>query len=223
MPQMGESVFEGTITKWLKNVGDQVTRDEPLFEISTDKVDAEIPAPASGVLTAIKAETGTTVQVNSVVAVIGGTRHRRRIAPAPAGKACGNRREARGRCARNPSGSPRAAAASGEEVRSSPLVRKLASEHNVDLRHVTGSGAGGRVTRDDILAFVERAKAAPALHCHGKACTEKIAAAARSRRSQQVCGHARSGRAHVCDAQEDCRAHDRLTAHQRARAYRLRS
>ncbi len=71
MPQMGESIFEGTITKWLKQVGDQVTRDEPLFEISTDKVDAEIPAPASGVLTAIKAETGTTVQVNSVVAVIG--------------------------------------------------------------------------------------------------------------------------------------------------------
>jgi len=72
MPQMGESIFEGTITKWLKQVGDQVTRDEPLFEISTDKVDAEIPAPVSGVLTEIKAETGKTVQVNSVVAVIGG-------------------------------------------------------------------------------------------------------------------------------------------------------
>ena len=73
MPQMGESVFEGTITKWLKKVGEQVARDEPLFEISTDKVDAEIPAPAAGVLTQIKAEEGATVAVNSVVAVIGGT------------------------------------------------------------------------------------------------------------------------------------------------------
>src|SRR6266404_1525744 len=72
MPQMGESIFEGTLTKWLKNVGDKVTRDEPLFEISTDKVDAEIPAPASGVLREIKVQAGTTVQVNSVVGVIGG-------------------------------------------------------------------------------------------------------------------------------------------------------
>ena len=73
MPQMGESIFEGTITKWLKQVGDKVERDEPLFEISTDKVDAEIPSPAAGVLTEIKAEAGTTVQINTVVAVIGGT------------------------------------------------------------------------------------------------------------------------------------------------------
>src|SRR5437763_1683067 len=73
MPQMGESIFEGTITKWLKKPGEQVQRDEPLFEISTDKVDAEIPAPASGVLTEIKAQAGTTVQVNSVVGVIGGS------------------------------------------------------------------------------------------------------------------------------------------------------
>src|SRR5579864_5234297 len=73
MPQMGESIFEGTLTKWLKNVGDKVTRDEPLFEISTDKVDAEIPAPATGVLSEIKVQAGQTVQVNSVVGVIGGT------------------------------------------------------------------------------------------------------------------------------------------------------
>ncbi len=84
MPQMGESVFEGTITKWLKKVGEQVVRDEPLFEISTDKVDAEIPAPAAGVLTEIKAEEGATVAVNSVVAVIGGTLARAAVAP-PAG------------------------------------------------------------------------------------------------------------------------------------------
>lgn len=138
MPQMGESVFEGTITKWLKKVGEQVTRDEPLFEISTDKVDAEIPAPASGVLTAIKAETGKTVQVNSVVAVIA-------AAGAPAAPEAVS-----------------APAAPVEEVRTSPLVRKLASEHNVDLRQVSGTGAGGRVTKEDILAFVERAKSAPA-------------------------------------------------------------
>jgi pyruvate dehydrogenase E2 component (dihydrolipoamide acetyltransferase) len=140
MPQMGESIFEGTITKWLKKVGEQITRDEPLFEISTDKVDAEIPAPVSGILTAIKAEMGQTVQVNSVVAVIGGTAR-----PAPGAVTSG----AAGR---------ELGAVSGEEVRTSPLVRKLASEHDIDLRQVPGSGAGGRVTKDDILAFVERAK-----------------------------------------------------------------
>ena len=86
MPQMGESIFEGTITKWLKKVGDKVQRDEPLFEISTDKVDAEIPAPAAGVLREIKVKEGTTVQVNSVVAVIGaaGDRAAQPARPAPA-------------------------------------------------------------------------------------------------------------------------------------------
>jgi pyruvate dehydrogenase E2 component (dihydrolipoamide acetyltransferase) len=165
MPQMGESIFEGTITKWLKQVGEQVTRDEPLFEISTDKVDAEIPAPASGVLTEIKAETGKTVQVNSVVAVIGGAESvsaapatpetTRAAAPAeiPATVAVPSQPQ-------TPARQPEAI--SGEEVRTSPLVRKLASEHNVDLRQIAGSGAGGRVTKDDILAFVERAKTTPA-------------------------------------------------------------
>jgi 2-oxoglutarate dehydrogenase E2 component (dihydrolipoamide succinyltransferase) len=159
MPQMGESIFEGTITKWLKKVGEQVTRDEPPFEISTDKVDAEIPAPVSGVLTAIKAETGQTVQVNSVVAVIGGAGAAASAAPAsvaPATPAAVSVETAPQAPAREP------ASASGEEVRTSPLVRKLASEHNVDLRQVAGSGTGGRVTKDDILAFVERAKSAPA-------------------------------------------------------------
>ena len=162
MPQMGESIHEGTITKWLKQVGEQVRHDEPLFEISTDKVDAEIPAPVSGVLLAIKAETGTTVQVNSVVAVIG-------AAGAPAVPAPGLATDTALQpltpvaAASVASGPGReAAAVSGEEVRSSPLVRKLAAEHNVDLRQVSGSGAGGRITRDDILSFVERAKAAPA-------------------------------------------------------------
>jgi 2-oxoglutarate dehydrogenase E2 component (dihydrolipoamide succinyltransferase) len=154
MPQMGESIFEGTITKWLKNVGEQVTRDEPLFEISTDKVDAEIPAPVSGVLTAIMAETGKTVQVNSVVAVIGGSGSAKGAAPATASAATVS----------TPALAPvrEIEEVSGEEVRTSPLVRKLAAEHNVDLRQISGSGNGGRVTKDDILAFVERAKTAPA-------------------------------------------------------------
>ena len=160
MPQMGESIFEGTITKWLKKVGEEVTRDEPLFEISTDKVDAEIPAPASGVLLAIKAETGATVQVNSVVAVIGGAAS----VAAPAAEAPAAAEMAAPVVAAVEPVAPLRGreAASGDEVRSSPLVRKLASEHNVDLRQVSGSGAGGRVNREDILRFVERAKAAPA-------------------------------------------------------------
>lgn len=174
MPQMGESVFEGTITKWLKKVGEQVTRDEPLFEISTDKVDAEIPAPASGVLMEIRAETGTTVAVNHVVAVIGGT-------AAAAGEAAAAPAEASAE-AETTTGEPAAAAgqpatAPGEEVRSSPLVRKLAAEHNVDLRQVPGSGGGGRITRDDILAFVERAKTAPAAVAAVATDTGKTAAA----------------------------------------------
>ena len=159
MPQMGESIFVGTITKWLKKVGEEVTRDEPLFEISTDKVDAEIPAPASGVLLAIKAETGTTVLVNSVVAVIGSATG----GAASASKAPAAAEMTAPVAAANEPGAPVRGheAASGDEVRSSPLVRKLASEHNVDLRQVSGSGVGGRVNREDILRFVERAKAAP--------------------------------------------------------------
>jgi pyruvate dehydrogenase E2 component (dihydrolipoamide acetyltransferase) len=182
MPQMGESIFEGTITKWLKKVGEQITRDEPLFEISTDKVDAEIPAPVSGVLLAIKAETGETVQVNSVVAVIGtaGAAPGGQASPAP-GLATGTGQQMPPRsltpvaAASVPSAPAREPeTASGEEVRTSPLVRKLASEHHVDLRQLSGSGAGGRITRDDILSFVERAKSAPA---SAPAASEQTAAA----------------------------------------------
>jgi pyruvate dehydrogenase E2 component (dihydrolipoamide acetyltransferase) len=167
MPQMGESIFEGTITKWLKQVGDKVTRDEPLFEISTDKVDAEIPAPASGVLSEIRVPSGNTVQVNTVVGVIGGAAGAAptapaRSAPAPAA------------AAPQPSApvavpdpfaaqTPTAPVSAGvdERVRSSPLVRKLAAENNVDLRQVQGTGGGGRITKEDISAFIERAKSAP--------------------------------------------------------------
>ena len=161
MPQMGESIFEGTITKWLKQVGDTVQRDEPLFEISTDKVDAEIPSPAAGTLTEIKAAAGSTVQINSVVAVIGGAAgSAAKATPAPSKPAA----------AAAPVSAPAPAAAeepvtgSAEHARSSPLVRKIAKENNVDLSQVSGSGAGGRITKDDIVSYLEKpaAKAAPA-------------------------------------------------------------
>jgi pyruvate dehydrogenase E2 component (dihydrolipoamide acetyltransferase) len=155
MPQMGESIFEGTITKWLKNVGDTVQRDEPLFEISTDKVDAEIPSPAAGVLTEIKIPAGQTAQINTVVAVIGGAAGAApaKAAPAPVAAAPAP-----------PAAEPEAEAAEGEHVRSSPLVRKIARENNVNLGAVSGTGASGRVTKEDILSYLSKrgAGAAPA-------------------------------------------------------------
>jgi 2-oxoglutarate dehydrogenase E2 component (dihydrolipoamide succinyltransferase) len=158
MPQMGESITEGTITKWLKKVGDKVERDEPLFEISTDKVDAEIPSPAAGILSEIKFPEGSTVGVHTVVAVIGGGSGK----PAPAA--------ASAPAAPAPSTSapvapaavaPVAAAASGERPRSSPLVRKIAKDNNVDLAQVPGTGPSGRITKTDILGHLEN-PAAPA-------------------------------------------------------------
>jgi pyruvate dehydrogenase E2 component (dihydrolipoamide acetyltransferase) len=176
MPQMGESIFEGTITKWLKNVGDTVQRDEPLFEISTDKVDAEIPSPAAGVLTEIKVQAGQTAQINTVVAVIGGTGA---AAAAPS----------------VPSASPAVAATpspavtapqtepvsdEAEHVRSSPLVRKIARENNVNLSAIRGTGAGGRVTKEDILGYLEKrgTGAAPAAAVAAAAPTRASAPAA---------------------------------------------
>ena len=144
MPQMGESITEGTITKWLKNVGDTVQRDEPIFEISTDKVDAEIPSPVAGTLTEIRIKEGATVTINTVVAVIGGgggsaAAKPVAAAPAPAAQA------------------PAATSASvGETPRSSPLVRKIASENNVDLHQVPGTGAAGRITKQDILGHLDK-------------------------------------------------------------------
>ncbi len=151
MPQMGESIFEGTITKWLKQVGDTVQRDEPLFEISTDKVDAEIPSPAAGVLSEIKVPAGTTVQINTVVGVIGGTAG---ASVAPASLAAPAPVKA---AEPAPAAVPQEAAASaGENVRSSPLVRKIAKDNNLDLSQVAGSGAGGRITKTDVLGFLEK-------------------------------------------------------------------
>jgi pyruvate dehydrogenase E2 component (dihydrolipoamide acetyltransferase) len=176
MPQMGESIFEGTITKWLKKPGDKIERDEPLFEISTDKVDAEIPSPSAGVLKEIKVNEGQTVPIQTVVAVIDVAGS---AASAPAPAAAPPKQEAAKPAAAPPLAAKPAAAppppaqnaapapaapvtASGDKVRSSPLVRKIARENNIDVAQVPGTGAGGRVSKADILAAVEGGSSAPA-------------------------------------------------------------
>ena len=156
MPQMGESIVEGTIVRWIKKVGDRVDRDEPLFEISTDKVDAEIPSPSEGVLTEILAKEGDTVSVDSVVGTI-----------QIAGEQAATQRSSSSPVAAPPAAVrvsavvPHEAAsggAAGGEARrpkSSPLVRRIAREHNLDVAAIAGSGLGGRVTKQDVLAFLE--------------------------------------------------------------------
>ena len=153
MPQMGESITEGTIVRWIKKVGDAVERDEPLFEISTDKVDAEIPSPAAGILTAITVQEGETVSVDAVVGTIAaaGEESQSRpeaIPPAPSA-AEGPAPASKGKT--NGSGP-----AAGRHQRSSPLVRKIAREHDLDISRVAGSGSGGRVTKSDILGYLDR-------------------------------------------------------------------
>src|SRR6266496_682617 len=162
MPQMGESIVEGTITKWLKKPGDKIKLDEPLFEISTDKVDAEIPAPASGVLSEIKVTEGTTVQVNTVVGTISSDGEGAAAKPAaPEKKAAPAPPEPKAEAAAPAPSAPAPSAPAtpkheeDEHARSSPLVRKIAREHNVDLSQIEGSGLGGRITKQDILAFLE--------------------------------------------------------------------
>lgn len=166
MPQMGESIVEGTLTKWLKKVGDKVERDEPLFEISTDKVDTEIPSPAAGTLTEILAQEGETVQVNAVVARIGDgaaapvepakpaeapqqepPKEEPKAAPAPV------QEEAKPAEAEEP-----APAEPGDEFSGpvSPLVRRMARDHNIDLKTVKGTGAAGRITKADIEALISK-------------------------------------------------------------------
>ena len=236
MPQMGESIAEGTITKWLKNVGDHVDRDEPLFEISTDKVDAEIPSPAAGTLTEVRYKEGETVEVNTVVAVLDGngagpsappakeettaaiespaettaaplepaetaaapvetvaaetvaapaaevkpepsaTVERPKpvmtSAPAPAAttphklevKTLIKKSETAGAAKAAPAPAPSGDGAGAEELRrtkSSPLVRKIAEEHGIDIKHLEGTGMSGRVTKNDILSFIEAGTPAP--------------------------------------------------------------
>jgi pyruvate dehydrogenase E2 component (dihydrolipoyllysine-residue acetyltransferase) len=181
MPQMGESIFEGTITKWLKKPGDKVERDEPLFEISTDKVDAEIPSPAAGVLKEIKVAEGQTVPIQTVVGVIesdgAGAAAPAAAKPAPekpstekkdaapaAPKAAPPAPAAPAPQKAAPAALPPPSAAPSpvEKVRSSPLVRRLAAEHNINLSRVLGTGAGGRVSKRDILAAIDSAAAGAA-------------------------------------------------------------
>jgi pyruvate dehydrogenase E2 component (dihydrolipoamide acetyltransferase) len=158
MPQMGESIVEGTITKWLKKPGDKVQRDEPLFEISTDKVDAEIPSPASGVLQEIKVAEGTTVGVNTVVGSISADGEAaaapKAAAPAPAAPV---KKEAAPAPVVQET-APAQLSDEEEHARSSPLVRKIAREHNVNLAQVSGTGLGGRITKQDILDFIDKSQ-----------------------------------------------------------------
>ncbi|MBO0798515.1 MAG: 2-oxo acid dehydrogenase subunit E2, partial [Blastocatellia bacterium] len=180
MPQMGESIAEGTIVKWLKKVGDSVQRDEPLLEISTDKVDAEIPSPGAGVLLEILANEGDTIAVNAVIARLGEAGEasaagpaaqsvsRQPAAPVPA-PAAPPATPITPPPVTAPQYAPAVAATSapvgepnGKQVRSSPLVRNIAREHHIDIEEVPGTGLGGRVTKEDILNFIERRKKAPA-------------------------------------------------------------
>jgi pyruvate dehydrogenase E2 component (dihydrolipoyllysine-residue acetyltransferase) len=226
MPQMGESIAEGTITKWLKKVGERVERDEPLFEISTDKVDAEIPSPAAGTLTEIRFNEGDTVEINTTVAVLDGgaasaaepakaeapaqaeapdttqpvkteaaappppqaQADGKTAAPAPASRAeeqskktaverqpAATSQPSRPEPAKQAGDNGHGETASAEELRrtkSSPLVRKIAEEHGVDIAKLEGTGLSGRVTKNDILSFIESGapttaaapRQAPALH-----------------------------------------------------------
>src|SRR5262252_89235 len=170
MPQMGESIFEGTITKWLKKPGDKVERDEPLFEISTDKVDAEIPSPSAGVLKEIKVSEGQTVPINTVVAVIDAAGSAAVAAPAPAAAKAEAPKPTPAAAAPAPAPKPQivpppapqpavvAPAAStakeGTRIHSSPLVRRMAKEHGIDLASVPGTGSGGRISKQDLEAVI---------------------------------------------------------------------
>src|SRR5690348_11144039 len=173
MPQMGESIVEGTLTKWLKKPGERIERDEPLFEISTDKVDTEIPSPAAGTLAEILVEEGKTVGINTIVARIdeGGSAAAgapaAQAAPPPAPKQEAPKQETPTQETINPTPAPQqvedTAAVPGEPSGPlSPLVRKMARENNVDLNKVKGTGAGGRITKQDVEAFLSAAPAAPA-------------------------------------------------------------
>ena len=184
MPQMGESIAEGPIVRWIKKVGDAVDRDEPLFEISTDKVDAEIPSPVAGVLNEIHVKEGETVAVNSVVATIGESgahpsnadrpsaaaeRAATAAPPPPAPQPDGTPSPTSKPHGEQPHAAPRpgveAASNGGDSAaypsddqrraKSSPLVRKIAREHNVNIAAIPGSGVGGRVTKHDILDYLE--------------------------------------------------------------------
>ncbi len=164
---MGESIAEGTIVRWIKKVGDPIDKDEPLFEISTDKVDAEIPSPGAGVILEISVKEGETVPVNSVVARIGVAGEAVAAGPAAAATPSASATSAPSTPALTSESSIPAAPSTLEDlrrVRSSPLVRKIAKEHGIDISKLNGTGISGRVTKDDIQAFIASGKttAAPA-------------------------------------------------------------
>ena len=174
MPQMGESIAEGTIVRWIKKVGEQVERDEPLFEISTDKVDAEIPSPAAGFLTDIKVREGETVGVNTVVATIGQANEvSSSVETGASGGGPGGpaqpaaKQQADGASTAAPTPADKTVSSIAPEPpsgngrrRSSPLVRRIAKDHNVDIAQISGSGIAGRVTKHDILDYIEHEQVA---------------------------------------------------------------
>src|SRR5438067_304439 len=180
MPQMGESIFEGTITRWLKKPGDKVERDEPLFEISTDKVDAEIPSPSAGVLKEIKVGEGKTVPIQTVVGTIdsadgaaAATPAKAAAPPAPAKTAAPAPATQAAKPAAAPPPPPKQAAPAtppqsapaardGARIHSSPLVRRMAKEHGIDLASVPGTGQGGRISKQDIEAYISGGPASSA-------------------------------------------------------------
>jgi pyruvate dehydrogenase E2 component (dihydrolipoamide acetyltransferase) len=213
MPQMGESIAEGTIVRWIKKVGDKVDRDEPLFEISTDKVDAEIPSPAAGVVSEIRAKEGETVPVNSIVAVIGGAAAAAAEPQTPAAPAArpvetpkpssqgdgavsaGGREETpRTEKQEEPmarmGGEAPGAVEHAIRHRSSPLVRKIAKEHNVDISQLHGSGIAGRVTKNDILGYLQAGQ-------RGQAEAGQVGRGGQAARAQQAGAVAQAGPARL--------------------------
>ena len=238
MPQMGESIAEGTIVRWIKKVGDSVDRDEPLFEISTDKVDAEIPSPAAGTLIEIAVKEGETVPVNSVVATIGAAGEKgvaaappATEAPAPSGQTAMHTSQADGSAATSVTSPPpapvrpqsgtasapsessapprtngrEAAPAPDGRQKSSPLVRRIAKEHNVDLGQIEGTGIAGRVTKNDILSYLDRG-GAPPLMAQAPAGSGGPTAPAVPRPPGEL--RSTRSRPDVGDAKADRRAHD---------------
>ena len=228
MPQMGESIVEGTITKWLKKPGDKVQRDEPLFEISTDKVDAEIPAPASGVLQEIKVSEGSTVGVNTVVGTISVDGEAAAApakaapavsAPAPEVKSA-EKKEDKKPAASAPAPvasampAPQPAEDGAEEARSSPLVRKIAREHGINLSQVSGTGLGRPNYQAGHHGFHRASRFT------GGCCGTRFSARACCppfSRSAHSSGLSRRPCSHDEHAQNHCPAHDRVTAYQRSR------
>ena len=194
LPQLGETVTEGTITKWFKKVGDSVALDEPLFEVSTDKVDTEVPSPIAGVLTEIRVAEGDTVPVGTVIAVVGDASAAAPApapAPAPAAAASAPAAPTSTLASSNvsaetpaPAAAPApapVASAAGTSTVLSPVVRKLIAENNLNVAAITGTGPGGRITRDDVLAAISRGGATSAAPAVAAAPTSAPAASAPQR------------------------------------------